>query len=120
MHQLNTKTNIIGFDGFDHFFHGRNAFIVPQGGKTRQFEAVRVHTRPAHQDHAHATPGPCCQVSGELLGNMVFLIHAKIDAHGGHEQAVFGGHLSDLNRREKMPENVHESSERSGTHQKKA
>ena len=109
MHQLNAETGAKRLDRRDHFFQGRDACVVPQGGQAGQLQPRRVHAAAAHQDHARPPFGAGRQVAGQLVGDEAVFVHAEIDAHGRHEQPVFGRHPADLDRGKKVFEDGHAS-----------
>jgi hypothetical protein len=50
-------------------------------------------------DQQHAGPTLCtgCKIFGQLFGHPTLIVHAEIDAHGRHEQAIFSREVADLN-----------------------
>ncbi len=107
VHQLYAKADIVGFDAFGHFGKGRDAPLVPQGGQVGKLQAGGMNSGAAHKDHSGAALGPGRKIFGQLIGHVIVLVHAEVDAHGGHEQPVLGFHRPDLDGIEKVLENRH-------------
>ena len=110
VHQLHTKTDIMGLDAPDHFRKRGDAPLIPQGGQVRQFQTGGMNPGAAHEDHPGSAPGPGSEIFGQLIGDVIVFVHAEVDAHGRHEQPVLGFHPPDFDGIEKVLENGHGAS----------